>query len=192
LRTLNLTLSMTAPGSEAFKAASVALTLTGITPGAQIPAEVLVNAQTGWSALPTPPPGEIKEPGGHFPVTLVATIHEVGEPSVFLAAFAKAVAASTADMSKAIGGAVLPAGRAAAEQQANTNIASYSAAYSAALKSNADYLAACAKGAATEADKQALEALYYGVTANRQKANIAASSANLPEPFASTSPDRCF
>jgi hypothetical protein len=192
-RTLSLSLTFSAPvNGDALKAASVAITLPGIAPGA-VANEALANAQTAWSSLPVIKPGEnLTKEGSYLPITIATTLHEVGEPNVFLAAFSKSLSASTGDISKAIGNAVLPAGQAAAAQQAQTNVANYNSAYAAALKSNADYLAACAKGPSSAADKQAAEALYYSVLAARQKAAVAAASANLPPPSFGADPTSCF
>ena len=195
-RTVSIGLTLTSPAAtDALKAAAIAITLPGVTPGEKIPLGVLVNAQTAWTSLPIIKLGDsvsITEPGGYLPVTISSQIHEVGDPSLFLAAFSKALTGSTGDISKAINSAILPAGQAAAEQQAQTNLAAFHSAHSAALKSNADYLTSCAKPPASDAEKQAAAALYYGVIANRQKANIAASSAGAPPPFDSAEPPKCF
>ncbi len=194
-RTVTISLALTSPeNNDALKAASIALSIPGITPSPQISDEALVDAQTNWSSLPIIKPTKpLKEEGAYFPITITATLHEVGDPSLFLAAFSKAVSGSTSDISKAIGNAILPAGQAAAELQANTYLANYYSAHASALKSNSDYLAACSKNPSSQPDKQAAEALYYILLSNRQKANIAAATANVPPPFSSTSPDtQCF
>ncbi len=112
-RTININLTMISPTNvDAIKSAQVSMILRGITPGANISADGLFSVETGWTNLPAikmsknDPPIQIDEP--YLPVTISATLHEVGEPSVFLAAFAKSFSNSMADYTRAITNAILP------------------------------------------------------------------------------------
>jgi hypothetical protein len=106
-RTLSLTIeSASLQKSDPLRAADVAITVAGVIPSAQQPGEVLVRAQTGWTGVPsfTPQSGDpAPRPNRRYlPVTMQASIHEVGEPNAFLSAFAKAFAASNGDYAEAL------------------------------------------------------------------------------------------
>jgi hypothetical protein len=108
-RTLTLTISGTSPQKDdPLKSAAVALQFIGVVPAPLQSAAVLQGVQTGWTSLPAyvAREGEPRPEAGRpfMPVTLTATVHEIGEPDVFLAAFAKAFASSAALYAGAITG----------------------------------------------------------------------------------------
>ena len=186
-RTLSLALTPTSlVAGDALKGAAIALTITGVQPGPVIAADVL-NVQSGWTSAPqiAVKPDESKPVVGtrYSPFNVSANLHEVGVPSLFLAAFAKSFGASVGDLGKAITPALLPSGQATAQQQGEANAADYDAKRASALKSYSDYLAACAKTPTSDSDKANAENLYWTVISNRRKANVAAEVANQPKPF---------
>lgn len=113
-RTISINLTMNSPTKEnELKNTQIALTLSGITPGANTSATNLYASQASWASRPVIKPTKddpkIIEGNPYLPVTIVATLHEIGEPNVFLAAFAKAFSSSTNEYTKTITNAVVPA-----------------------------------------------------------------------------------
>lgn len=108
-RTLSLTISSTSPQkSDPLKSASIALTLVGVRPMPVQGADTLSSVHTGWTSVPgyKPAKGEPAPVAGRpfMPVTMTASLHEVGRPSAFLAAFAKAFASGTDGLAGAVTG----------------------------------------------------------------------------------------
>jgi hypothetical protein len=195
-RHLTISLSFTSPlTNDPLKAASVAIDMVGVTPGQTISQTDLVNARSAWTSVPVVKPTDtLSTEGPYLPVTITASIHEVGDPSLFLAAFAKAVSGSSADYSKAISNEILPSARATAQELDTTNQASYNSAVAAAASSYSSYLTGCTGKTLSAAGNANEMGLYYAVIANRQKANVAAQTAGQSLPFASTAPSNngCF
>jgi hypothetical protein len=202
-RAISLTIVTTSPlKDDPFKAASIAINLLGIVPAPVQPKDKLLDVRTGWTSVPTfgskdSPTPEVGKP--FLPVTMAASIHEVGAPSVFLASFAKAFSGSAADYTKAVTSELLPASIEAAQRQDATNDADYNAKVAAAKKSVSEYLAACAKLPATapnpitldyQASVANAENLWYSIVANKIKANVAAQVAGSAEPFPNTMEDK--
>ena len=122
--------------------------------------------------------------GRFLPVTMSATLHEVGQPSVFLAAFAKAFSGSAADYSKAIMSDLAPASPATTPFQDEANMADYLTKFAAAEKTHSEYLAACAKKPATPSELANATSLWSALIGNRIKANVAADVAKVtPQPY---------
>jgi len=186
-RTIALSLTQSLAGADPSKGASVAMTITAVRPAPHHDPDSLINVEAAWTILPQAPvkPDDPKPVPGvpYFPVNVLTNFHEVGEPSIFLATFASAFKASAADISKTITNAILPSAQAAAEQQTESNQAAFESKLSAALKSYGEYLAACAKPPATNAEKATAENLYFAVVANRRSANLAAVTANQKRPY---------
>lgn len=196
-RTLSLTLTPTSlVAADALKGAAVAITISGVEPGQTIRTDTL-NVQSGWTSVPRiaiKVEDEKLTVGERYsPFNVAANLHEVGQPSLFLAAFAKSFNASVGDLGKVITPALLPSGQAAAKQQAESNLADYDSKRASAQKAYADYLSACDKKPASESEKANAENLYWAVVAARRKANVAAAVASEKEPFgAPENINRCF
>lgn len=135
--------------TDYFKGAAVAIDLLGITPAPKVDSdEVASNLHTAWTIVPvdTVPSGmtyKDNSPGPFKPISISATLHEVGDPNVFLQAFAAAFGAqsSTTAITSAIAGAVLPTSDLAATQNKST----YESAQSKYLAAVSTYQSACAK-----------------------------------------------
>lgn len=106
-RTLSLTIeSASLQKGDPLRAADVAMTLAGVVPSPRQSEEVLQRAQTGWTGVPafTQQGGDaLPRPGFRYlPVTMQASLHEVGDPNAFLSAFARAFSASNGDYTQAL------------------------------------------------------------------------------------------
>ena len=106
-RTLSLTIeSASLQKSDPLRAADVAITLAGVIPSPRQPEEVLQRAQTGWTGVPAYvlQAGDALPRAGlrYLPVTMQASVHEVGDPNAFLSAFARAFSASNGDYTQAL------------------------------------------------------------------------------------------
>jgi len=198
-RLLTLSLNLASPGSTAndsMKPASLSIVLQGVTPSPVISEDLLTSQQTSWIAMPTSVPaaaaGAPQPQGGapYYPVNISAALSEVGDPSVFLQAFAKAVAGSAADYSKAIVNAIPPVPTAATEQQSTSAKATLQSAVAQAESDKAKYLTSCTPAPTTAAAKAAANGAYQTVLADRLKANAAAlgittsyGTASSPAPY---------
>lgn len=186
--TLSLELA-SAQKDDPLKAATVSMVIPSITPAAPIDPAATARAITGWTSVPSKftaaaparPPSAAKEP--FLPVSIKASLNEVGDPSKFLQAFAKAFGASAGDYSKAIAAEITPAGQATAQMDQEKKVADFQAAVAAAMKSRADSIAACAAAPATAQAKAAAESLFTTAVANQLKANLAADQAEVMRKF---------
>lgn len=97
---------------EASKDDGIKIIISGVIPGEKISVDNLA-VQTGWVNLPVVDlPQNNLQPKNwqrYSPVNIISTVHEVGEPSAFLAAFAKAFSGSSGEYSKAVSSSVFPA-----------------------------------------------------------------------------------
>lgn len=174
---------------DPLKAASVSMMLPSVTPRAPIGRAELAHVITGWATvpskstvpLPTLDPGQSAR---YVPVSIKANFNEVGDPSKFLQAFAKAFAGSTGDYAKSITAEISPVGQELAGQDKDKKEADYYTALAVAQKSRADLLNACANNPVTPTAKASVESLFSGAVANQRKANLAADLASMPRPFA--------
>lgn len=189
-RMLTLTLELTsAQKDDPMKAATVSMILPAVKPGAPVDATSTALAITGWTSVPskfnvTPPdPPKDGKKVSFMPVTIKASLTEVGDPSKFLQAFAKAFGASAGDYSKAITAEISPVGQASAQQDQDKKVADYQAAVAAALKSRADAITACLTPPTTPQSKAAAESQFTSAVANQLKANLAADQAGQPHRF---------
>jgi len=181
-RLVTINLNLTSPGSSAsdpVKASSLGIVLQGVTPNVPIAEGSLASQQTSWIAMPTNGTAlgaNLPQPKGgpYFPVNISATLSEVGDPSIFLQAFAKAVAGSAADYSKAIVSAVPPIPTASTEQQSANAKAALQSAIAQVAADEAKYASTCSPAPATPAAKATANAAYQAVLADRIKANAAA------------------
>jgi hypothetical protein len=201
VRHVSLALNLaSALSPDPFKAASVSFDIFA-KPGPHITPDELTGAVSAWTSLPkvTPPTTlpyvrdfkDQDQKGPYLPLTISASLHEVGDPNAFLAAFASAFASSTSSISSSITNAITPAGIASAQQATDTNNANANSAFASVYTSLVAYNTACAKGPKTEADKQAAEALYYTLLGSIDKARAAGSAANLTPPSVMP-PAPCF
>jgi hypothetical protein len=137
--------------TDYFKGAAVALDLLGIVPGTQIPPmDIASNLHTAWTTVPLDKlPQQFaftnaENSGEPFkPISIAASVHEVGDPSKFLQAFASAFASqsSQSGITNAITGAVIPPTDVAQAQ----NKSAYQSAQSKYLAAVSAYQSACAK-----------------------------------------------
>ncbi len=198
---LTLAFSNPNPNSKAdyYKAASVALDIYNIKPSNNLtPGDIGNNTQTAWALVPieTVPNGlSYQDASGNpadgpfEPVTVTASIHEVGDPNAFLQALTGAFASSTSTngATNALSNALLPQGQLTQEQNDSTlqgNIGKY---YTAV----ASYKSACvtlrtdentpANASKVAADKATLSAALY----NAQSAYTTASASALQSNAAS-------
>jgi hypothetical protein len=201
VRHVSLTLNFASSLSQdPFKASSVSFDLFA-KPSSKITDDELTGAVSPWTSIPkvTAPatlpyvrdPTDQDKKGPYLPVTISASLHEVGDPNVFLAAFASAFASSTSSISSQITNAITPAGIASAQQATDTNNANANSAFASVYTSLVAYNAACAKGPKTDADKQAAQGLYYALLAAIDKAQAAGGAANLQPPAVQV-PAKCF
>ncbi len=170
------------------KAATVSMILPAVKPAAPIDAMSTARSITGWTSIPskftiTPPAPKDANKVPFLPVTIKASLNEVGDPSKFLQAFAKAFGASAGDYSKAITAEISPVGQASAQQDQDKKFADYQAAVAAALKSRADAISACVTAPTTPQGKAAAESQFTSAIANQLKANLAAAQAGLKPRF---------
>ena len=179
--------------TDYYKASTVGMLIYNIKPGKTISiSDVSNNTQTAWTLVPiekVPAGVQYKNNdgvsiGGPFrPINITATVHELGDPNVFLQALALSFAStsSTSGITTALGNAVLPQGQLAQKQNDSTlqsNIGKYYAAVS-------SYQTACAtlqsdknnptNASKIPADKSSLESAQYNV----QSAYTAASASAL-------------
>jgi hypothetical protein len=184
-RLVTVSLNLASPGSSAndpMKPASLGIVLQGVVPASVIGQDSLASQQASWIAMPTNGSGmgsTMSQPTGgepYFPVNISATLTEAGDPNVFLQAFAKAVAGSAADYSKAIVNAVPPLPTVATLQQNTSAEANVQSAVAQAATDEAKLVSACNPAPTTEAQKAAANAAYQTVLADRMKANAAALS----------------
>jgi hypothetical protein len=142
--------------TDFFKGADVAIDLLGVTPGPKIDLqEVDSNLHTAWTSVPIDTiPSRMAYKGnisGPFkPISVSATLHEVGDPGVFMQAFAAAFGAQslTTAITNAIAGAVLPPSAATDAQSKST----YQSAQSKYLAAVSSYQTACVKQQTDVAD----------------------------------------
>jgi hypothetical protein len=208
-RTVTVGLNLTSPGapsSDPIKGASVSVVLQGITPGAAVSTEALASQQSAWIVMPTTNDtlGTHALPtqsGPFYPVNISTSLTEIGDPSLFLAAFAKAVGSSATDLSKDIVSAIPTIPTAATQQQAQTSLATLNKAIATAEGDRGKYLAACIPPPTTEAAKSNARSAYYTVIADRQSANSAAfaiaavpgaGGSSLPFPDVRQNLTECF
>lgn len=189
-RMVTLQMDMTSAfPNEPFKAASVTLVIPNVKPGATIDQESTRNAITGWTTVPmVRGPAEIVPPSNgsaapYGPVTIKATLNEVGDPHRFLQAFAKAFGASSGDYAKAITNELSPLGQETAQQAKDKAKAEFMTALAAAQKSRADLLSLCINPPATAQAKAVAESTWTTALANQLKANNAADLAGQSRLF---------
>jgi hypothetical protein len=191
-RAITLQIDITSPlATDPMKAAQVVMVIPNVAPAAPVDPASTANVITGWTTIPvTKGPTEVPDPKGtkpFLPVTMKATLNEVGDPHAFLQAFAKAFGASAGDYSKAITNELSPIGQATAQQAQDKNTADYTTALAAAQKSRGELLAICAPTAtppATAQAKAAADSQLTTVQANQMKANLGADLAGVkPRPF---------
>lgn len=189
-RMLSLTLELSsAQKDDPMKGATVSMILPSVTPSAPVDSAATARVITGWTSVPTkftvnPPDPASGQKVPFLPVTIKASFNEVGDPSKFLQAFAKAFGASAGDYSKAITAEVSPVGQSSAQQDQDKKLADYTSALAAAQKSRADLLGACAANPATPQAKASAESLFTSAVANQRKANLAADLVGVARPFA--------
>ena len=186
-RLVTVSLNLASPGSsgnDPMKPASLGIVLQGVIPGPVIGQDSLASQQASWIAMPTNGSGISQPTGGepYFPVNISATLTEAGDPNVFLQAFAKAVAGSAADYSKAIVNAVPPLPTVATLQQNTSAEANLQSAVAQAATDEAKLVSACNPAPTTEAQMAAANAAYQTVLADRMKANAAALSITSTNP----------
>ncbi len=190
-RMLSLTLELSsAQKDDPLKGATVSMILPSVTPGAPVDSAATARVITGWTSVPTkftaiPPDPASGRKVPFLPVTIKASFNEVGDPSKFLQAFAKAFGASAGDYSKAITAEISPVGQASAKQDQDKKLADYASALATAQKSRADLLGACTANPATPQAKASAESLFTSATANQRKANLAADLVGIAHPFPS-------
>src|SRR6218665_2466213 len=178
-RMLTLALEFnSAQTNDAMKGATVSMILPSVTPAVPVDDIGKTHVITGWTSIPSKMTGVQPELENgkkipFMPVTIKSSFNEVGDPSRFLQAFAKAVSASAGDYSKPI----------SAEQEKEKKLADYAVALAAAQKSRADLLGACAANPSTPKDKATAESLYNTAIANQRKANVSAELAGESPPF---------
>lgn len=169
---LTLDFSSPVPGADSFKNAGVALDIGGITPG-QIDTVFLKNNSTaGWAVLPSfkPPtekdvsPSDTHTEFPYLPVTIKASLHEVGDENAFLQALSAGFTSSTAvsGLSSALDNALMPG-----NSTALTNSANFQSAQSKYYAAIATYKTACGTYAKSQSaiDKATAQADYYAVGA---------------------------
>jgi hypothetical protein len=122
------------------------------------------------------------------PINIVVTVHEVGDPSVFLAALASAMQSSGGDFSKAVVSAVLPPpGTQSLQQLIQKNQASVSALGATYYKDLAAFNKECANPSQTNsAEGGYLDALYQLAVQDCQTAITTAKSFGVPSGIASS------
>lgn len=188
-RMVTLALELTsAQKDDPMKAATVSMILPTVRPGIPVDAASTARAITGWTSIPskftiTPPDPKDGNKVPFMPVTIKASLNEVGDPSKFLQAFAKAFGASAGDYSKAITAEISPVGQASAQQDQDKKVADYQTAVATALKSRADAITACVAAPTTPQAKVAAESQFTSAVANQLKANLAADQAGLQRRF---------
>jgi len=188
-RMLTLALEFnSAQTNDAMKGATVSMILPSVTPAVPVDDIGKTHVITGWTSIPSKMTGVQPELENgkkipFMPVTIKSSFNEVGDPSRFLQAFAKAVSASAGDYSKPITAELSPAAQVSAEQEKEKKLADYSVALAAAQKSRADLLGACAANPSTPKDKATAESLYNTAIANQRKANVSAELAGESPPF---------
>ena len=181
LVTISLNLaSPESPDKDPIKPASLGIVLQGVIPGVPVSEESLSSQQSSWIAMPANGSalGAAQKPmgGPYFPFNISATLTEVGDPNLFLQAFAKAVASSAADYTKAIVNAIPPVPTVATQQQSMSAEANLQSAKAVVASDEAKYLSACSPAPTTAAAKASAKAAYETVLADRMKANAAALS----------------
>jgi hypothetical protein len=135
--------------TDYFKGAAIAIDLLGITPGPKVDLdEVSSNLHTAWTTVPVDTlPADMSQAAKNSvpfkPISLTASLHEVGDPNVFLQAFAASFGSqsSTTAITNAIAGAVLPPTGATVAQNKST----YESAQSKYLSAVSTYQTACVK-----------------------------------------------
>lgn len=194
--TLQLTFSSLTNATDPFKASTVNLDLFGFIPGDKIPAETLLNnTQSNWAVVPSIPlPASYTNTtdAPFLPVTIQASLHEVGDEDVFLQAFANAFASSSSNsaLGSALSTAILPGSPAALQ-----NTAAFQTAESKYFSSMSTYQTACTAYAKAQSDSDkksalsAAQAAYYGVQGSYTavKAAAASSESTIPGEISSIS-----
>lgn len=94
-RAISLQLDFTSPQKDdpLKAAAQVVMVIPSVKPASPVDAFSLSNVITGWTSIPTKgvqPTTVPTEKSKYLPVTIKATLNEVGDPHAFLQAFAKA------------------------------------------------------------------------------------------------------
>ena len=171
---------------------NLTLTLNAEKPGA-IAADAKIAAYPqAWALIPglhdsvdVPVPSDLPLSAGEdalnrVPVNVAVSVHEVGDPSIFLAALADATKTSGADYSKAIVSAVLPQpGTLSAQQTDQKNQASVSALGASYSKDLSAFWKECGAGnpsAKGAAESSYLDALWQAVVSDYQNATQTASA----------------
>lgn len=197
-RMLTLGISLVTPlENDSFKAAQVAMILPSIVPASDLSAIQFKTAMVAWANVPKPQTINDQDAlkklfdskSGYLPVTMTASIGEVGDPNVFLAAFAQAFSGSTGDLTKGMLAGINLGGGPSANSQAQSQAqANYFVALGAAQLSRSQLLAACVKAPLTSAsDKANAESLFNATVGKQRAANVSAALAGVSLPF--TSPD---
>jgi len=147
-----------------------------------------VAVPTGGS--PALSPGE--DALNRVPVNVVASVHEVGDPSVFLAALAGATQSAGSDYSKAVVSAVLPPpGTLNASQTDSKNQAAVSALAGSYSKDLASFWKECSKPTNAGAGESSyLDSLWQIVYQDAQQANQTASAYGTTSNIGSVSATR--
>ena len=201
-RHVTLSLTIASPATDTFKNSSVAIEIFGLKPATPVDADTLAIAQTAWTTMPitkakpTDWPTNYGKTGGFMPVNITAQLHEVGDPNVFLAAFAASFQSGAGSLSTGITNLLTPSGQAAAKQTEYTNSANQEAAYATVLSSQAALTTACNTFAALPAAQKtpaaiaAADQAYYNALSAVDKFNAAREVATNPLPAASP-PAKC-
>ncbi len=201
-RHVTLSLTIASPATDTFKNSAVAIEIFGLAPAAQVDADTLAIAQTSWTTMPitkakpTDWPSNYGKTGGFMPVNITAQLHEVGDPNVFLAAFAASFQSGAGSLSSGITNLLTPSGQAAAKQTDYTNSANQEAAYATVLSSQAAMTSACNTFIAlpppqkTPAAIATVDQAYYNALSAVDKFNAAREVATNPLPSVS-SPAKC-
>lgn len=201
-RHVTLSLTIASPATDTFKNSAVALEIFGLTPATPVDADTLAIAQTSWTTMPitkakpTDWPINYGKTGGFMPVNITAQLHEVGDPSVFLAAFAASFQSGAGSLSTGITNLLTPSGQAAAKQTDYTNSANQEAAYATVLSTQAALTTACNTFTALPAAQKTPAAIatvdqaYYNALSAVDKFNAAREVATNPLPSVSP-PKKC-
>lgn len=192
---LSLSVAISSPlANDPFKAAQLSILFPSITSSASISDLSLRNAVVGWTSVPTtgvtaPNQSDMttlfKNQQGFLPVTMTPSLSEVGDPNVFLAAFAQAFGGSVSDYQKAVTNGIsmfgVPSTDSVQRAQASST---YYAALGAAQQSLSQLAALCAKAPLSSSDKTNALGLYNVTISKQEAANLSAAQAKIGPPFA--------
>lgn len=166
------------------------LALNAETPGSSAPHAHLAPYPQSWALIPNlHDSSDIDIPVGsdltaremaldRIPVNVAVTVHEVGDPSVFLAAFASAMQSAVGDYSKAVVSSVLPPpGTQSLQQVIQKNQATVAGVGATYKKDLASFHKECSNPTKDNAEETSLlDALYQVAIQDYQNAALTASS----------------